>query len=364
MMRSRINRCSLILASPAPSAEVWWLAKRKKMKFIQFPDHKPCTVHLINMVNYKLRKDLPLSMPLKDSIEKAIQQQGRVLLFMNRKGFSTFTSCSKCGYSIRCERCNVSLTYLFGKKKMICRYCNATKAVPKICPNCNSSYLQYKGMGIEKLESEIARFYPQARISHFDKDSKTFPWGANIIIATQAILKMKDVFRADIVGVIQVDNELNRMDFRSAHRTFSLLAGLIKMAKERVIVQTRLPDHYCLQAVRNLNFDRFYKKEIALRKESGFPPFKHLVAVMVRGPKEEVALEQADLFYKELCNNNKIKGMEVSEPQPDITPKMRGKYRFMIICKGKSPVKIVFLVRKILINFKKKSGVIITINVD
>jgi primosomal protein N' (replication factor Y) len=235
--------------------------------------------------------------------------------------------------------------------------------MPKVCPECKSSYLRSLGTGIEKLESDLTRVFPYARIEQFDRETKGIPKKADIIIATQAILRVIEDINISLIGVLDVDAELNRFDFRSAQKVFSLLMRLRQAAKDKIAVQTYQNKNYCLKTIRNMDFDKFYRHEIKLRRECGFPPFKHLVAIMLRGPKEDVVLGQAkDLFDR--LEKDIPKGIEILDFQPDMLPKLRDKYRFTIMLKGKPVKRMLSFVKSAVKASRKKKNVVVTVNVD
>ncbi|MFA5059093.1 MAG: primosomal protein N' [Candidatus Omnitrophota bacterium] len=365
-MRSDIENADILFVSRVPSVEMLYQASKEKIRFVDLSaQNLPLTpVQVVDMSAFNPRKTSLISFPLRAAIEKILSKKGKTVLFMNRKGFSTLIRCTKCGYTMKCRRCDTHLTYLFEEKKMICRYCQFTAAAPTICPSCNTSYLRYSGMGIEKLESEIARLFPGSKVAHFDKESAIFPQDFDILIATQAVLKMHDALSVDLIGIMQLDAELNRADFRSGQKTFALLMDFRHMAKEKLIVQTHVPDNYCLQAALKSDFDKFYKEEIKFRKELKFPPLFCFVSVGLRAVKEEIAREQIQIFHELLNEHNKGKQVEILDPQPDFIPRLRGKYRFTILLKSKSHKKMRLVLQKALKSFKRKKDVNISINVD
>lgn len=362
--RSTIDRCRVLCISTVPSAEIWHLASKKKMQLISFEAQQGASVQLVDMSDYQWKKSSMLSFPLRDSMQKTLETGGKAILFLNRKGFSTRTRCSQCGYTLQCKRCDSNLVYLYHQKKMVCRHCPYTMLPPTLCPQCRGSYLRYTGMGTEKLESEVARLFPQARVARYDREIHTAPENFQILIATQAVLHLQEKLRVDLIGILQVDSELNRYDFRSAQRTLSLLTQLKNLSRGKLIIQTILPENYCLKAAVKGNFRKFYREEIKFRRQTGFPPFQNLLAVFLRAVKEDVAYNGAQEFYQQIQANNKGKAVEISEPQSDVVPKLRDKYRFTIMLKGQSKKAMLSLIRKALKSFKKKSGMIIGINVD
>jgi len=363
-LRSRIESSRIIFVSSAPSLELWWLAHKKEIKSVVFEAEAAFYVQTVDMSHDYARRSSLLSFPLQGSIQKTLEAKGKIVLLMNRMGFSTRTCCHQCGYTIKCKRCDVNLTYLYHQKKMVCRHCHYTMLPPSACPECHSSYLRFTGMGIEKLESEVSRLFPQARVGRFDKDSRSVPLDFDILIATQAILKIKEKLSVSLVAVLRIDAELNRLDFRSGEKTFSLLAYLNQLAGEKLIIQTAVPDNYCLKAARKMDFKRFYQEEIKTRRELNFPPFRHLIAIMMRGAKENVLFEEANRIYKELKESNKKRSVEILEPQSDIIPKLRGKYRFTLLVKGKDVKGMTAFIKETLKFLKKKSGMMISVNVD
>ncbi len=210
----------------------------------------------------------------------------------------------------------------------------------------------------------MGRLLPAQNVPHLDRDTKTLPADFQILIATQAVLKFRDKIRVDLAGVLSADSELNRPDFRSGQKAFSLLVLLRMMAQKQLFIQTRLPDDIILKSAQKLDFKKFYKNELKVRKELLLPPFSYLISLTVRALRESTASEQASVLYKEICEHNKSKKIEILEPQPDMIPKLRGRYRYFMLLKGKSAkdmLRVIHLAQK---TFHRKSGVFISVNVD
>lgn len=361
-MRAKIDRCAVMFVSSAPSAETWEKAKRGKWERMAFDADGEGKIQVIDMNNYNPGKTSILSFPLQNAIRKTLGDNGKIILFMNRLGFSTRTHCPQCGFTVKCERCNVHLTYLYSKKMMVCRHCRFKRPLPKTCPACEGPYLRSTGTGIEKLESETARLYPDARVQRYDSESTVFPKSADIVITTQAVFRRHDRRTVSLVAVLNFDAQMNRFDFRSGQKAFSLLVHLRQLAGERLMVQTRMTDNYCLKAAQAMDFDQFYRQELKLRRELGLPPYRHLVALGLRGAREESVFEQSKALFRHL-EGHRPKGIEISDPHPDVTPKMRDKYRFTILLKGRSVKGILNFIKPALKGFRKR-GVVITVNVD
>lgn len=361
-MRGAIESSRVMFVSSVPSAEIWEKAKKNKWERVVFQKEDRTAVQVIDMSNYNPGKTSLLSFPLQNAIQKTLENKGKIVLFMNRRGFSTRTHCRQCGFTITCDRCNVNLSFLYSRKVMVCRHCNFERELPKICPQCQGSYLRSSGIGIEKLESEAARLYPGARISRYDSESAGFPDQADIVVTTQAVFRRHGMWTAALVAVLNFDAQMHRVDFRSGQKAFSLLVHLKHLAGEKLLVQTYMPGSYCIKAIQTTSFDIFYREELKLRKELDLPPYRHLVALGLRGKNENVVFDLSKDLFRRL-QEKKVGHVEVFDPHPDINPKLRDQYRFTILLKGRSVKSILSVVKSAFKGFKKKN-VIMTVNVD
>ena len=363
MMRLIPAAGRLILSSLCPSIEMWHLAQKKKIQYIPLNIKPGSVTQVVDTSDSIFRKGSIVSFPLRAHMEKVLNQKGKILLVMNRKGFSTKTSCVKCGFVLKCQRCDVNLTYLYSKKKMVCRRCGFSLAPPTMCPQCQNSYLKYSGLGIEKLESELSRLFPQARVNHLDKDNTGDISAFDLLIATQAFTRMADEHTFNLVGTLRVDGDLNRPDYDSAHATFARLMRLSFLAKEKFILQTSLPDHYVIQNIVKGDFAKFYKEELKFRKQAKLPPFCHLAEIRLRGFKEAVVFEKASALYQKLCEVEDANIIEIGEPQADIVAKLRDKYRFTIIVKGKDAAKLMTFLQNAVRQTPKKRDVTVSVDI-
>jgi primosomal protein N' (replication factor Y) len=366
--------------------ESFYAAKNGKFTTVELPERIDSrlmpAVEIVDMREEMTRaKKIPIfSQKLKEWIEKDIAERKQVILFLNRRGFSTFINCKKCGYVIKCKRCSVSLTYHFDKKKLICHHCNFNMAPPEICPECNSGYMKYWGLGTEKVESELHRLFPSAIIERMDTDStrkrgshdkvlSKFKAGCiDIMIGTQMIAKGLDFPKVTLVGVISADTALNLPDFRSAERTFNLLTQVAGRAGRsdlggRVIIQSYTPQHYAIQAAKTHDYDMFYDKEISLRKDLYLPPFCRMVALTLRGRKEERVFNASENLKAELEKENKSKNIDILGPAPSPVSKMKGMYRWNIFLRSENTENITSILKKAL-KENKTSGIITTVDVD
>lgn len=236
---------------------------------------------------------------LLDRMEETLAGGGQVMLFQNRRGFAPYIECRECGWTPRCPNCNVTLTLHKGANRMVCHYCGHTESVPTQCPHCRVTALTPMGFGTEKVEEEIARIFPQARVARLDRDSvtserafrqivETFALGASdILVGTQMITKGFDFGGVELVGVLNADNMLNNPDFRSSERAYQLLTQVAGRAGRRetpgvVIIQTAEPDHPVIGWVVSDNYEAMAGEVLAQRKQYFYPPYARLVALRLR----------------------------------------------------------------------------------
>ncbi|MCC6758468.1 MAG: primosomal protein N' [Candidatus Omnitrophica bacterium] len=362
LLRQKYEHCDVLFVSPAPTAELWKILKDKKANIEVSEEKKLSTLQVIDLANYKYQNML-VSFPLQNDVQSTLTKGGKILMFLNRRGFSTLTKCNQCGFVVKCGRCNSILSYLYSKKKMFCPRCDALSELPKICPQCQSAYLRSMGTGIEKLESELAKVYPGARIAVYDSETKTFDREAQLMVATQAVMPFLHRGYFSLIAVLDFDGEINRVDFRAGARAFSLLTRLKQAAGEKLIVQTRHPQHEAIKAAVTMDAEHFYRQELKTRRELGLPPFIEVISLALRGVSEDSVLKQAQELYEQLV---KAVGdsFEIAVPQPDLRPKLRDKYRFTIMLKGKTVKSMLKVVDPVLAEFSKSKGVILTVDVN
>ncbi len=355
-MRTKLENAKLILGSSSPSLESFYLAKRLKIKYIFIPRSKDFPeIKIIDTREI-------LSKYLKDALATNLNSKGTTLLFLNRKGFATLASCLTCGTVLRCPRCNVNLVYHFKNNILNCHYCNFRISPPTICPNCNSGYIKYSGIGTEKIESELSRIFAQARIKRLDEEKHTNINEADIFISTKSIIKELD-YHFGLIGVLAIDNSLNRIDFRAAEKTAELLIGLLGLAEKKIIIQTQLGYHQIFRALQDKNINRFYEEELKQRKELEFPPYTHLGLVKLRGLKETRVKEISEKLFNRLKRYAKGKGIKVVSVNPAQPKRLRGSFYWQILVKSSNPKKMAKFLKIHLKNFWH-SGIIVTVDID
>ncbi len=369
-LRSKLEKTGLFFISAVPSLEALELARKMKLKKKIFMSQKKITTKIIDMTNYNPGIVSMLSFPARNYVSSVLEKGEKVLLFMNRRGFSTQTNCSKCGHIMRCPRCGVSLIYLSSQRLMACTHCSFRTHLPKLCPECHGRYLHSSGRGIEKLEKELSSIYPEITTACIDRDTVNFNKDARLVIATQAVLKLREQMRFRLVVMINFDDELNRFDFRSSYKVFALMMRLRQMVEETFIVQTKMKQHYCIRAFCNMRLQTFYREEKRVRRELGLPPFGCLVLVRIRGEDEAKVFEYgryiATEFTKRLGygeDNANVK-YEIYGPYAETIVKLRDKYRYVIMIKGYSPSELIRFVKDTLKTMHRKKGITLSIDLD
>ena len=364
-MRCRLDKAGLMLGSHTPSLESFLLAEEGKINYVFIPRQAPFPQVTISDSKYisrlERKKSPSLSRYLQDAISGALNEKGKILLFLNRKGFATFAHCSSCGALFKCPRCNINLVYHFKEASLNCHYCNYSTPAPKVCPECNSGYIKYSGAGMEKVESELALIFPQARVKVVDDKSTLKLDEADIFIATESILGENISF--DLVAALAIDNSLNRVDLRAAERTFRLLNGLARLAKSKMLIQTRIPHHHAFLALSEKDPNIFYAQELKQRKQLHFPPYAHMGLVKIRGRKESSVKESSSNLFERLKERNKGSQVKILGLRPADPAKLRGNFYWQILLSARSAEKITGFLKINLKDFRH-SGIIVTVDID
>ncbi len=300
-----------------------------------------------------------LSDQLKSSIASKISRGDRVLLFVNKRGFSNSIICQDCGYSFRCPDCALSMTYYKGSKRLSCNYCNKSAGAPETCLDCGSSRLTEVGIGTERVEEEARKIFPSTKVVRLDRDTikgskdglgpRTLEFAnpgalikeGEIVIGTDIVLRSPGNHPFALVGVVSADTGLHLPDFRLSHRVYKLLRGLIDLAgKGEVIIQTHNPCHHAIAAVSDpshVGLDRFYLKEIGFRKELGYPPFSSMTIITLEGSNLDRCVDRSQRLGK-ILHRNLDKGTELLGPARGYPEILRGRHRWQMIIKSDRPV--------------------------
>ncbi len=393
IMRASRTGAVAILGSATPSLEAFHNARLGKYKLLTLPERikqiPMPSVELMDMGRELTEEKNPgiFSRRLEDAIRKRLDAGEQVILFLNRRGFSNFLMCPACNKVIKCEHCDVTMTYHRVGERLVCHYCGATKPVPDICPYCGKEGLMRLGAGTQRLEEELAKKFPDASVLRLDSDTlgsrKAFikKWHAitngevDILFGTQILAKGLDLEPVTLVGVISADFSLFLPDFRSAERTFSLLtqvAGRAGRGKRRgeVIIQTYLPKHYSIVDALAQDYTVFAERELKNRKALRFPPYYKLISVLFSGKKPKIISERIQRFANLLRvfrNQFGLREITILGPAPSPIGKLGDRYRYRLLMRGEKISEMQKVLRAGLEKFKSlklKGGYRITIDVD
>ena len=353
--RGKYNNIPVLLGSATPTLESKARADKGVYKLLKLSNRvgnaKLPIIHVIDMEGEMKKRNLIFSEFLQNKIREKLIRKEQVILLLNRRGFSTFITCSNCGYTYKCPSCDITLTFHKSTNNLICHYCGYQKKKDEVCPECHEASLNYYGLGTEKLEEKIKEMYPDARVVRMDQDTtrnkgshekiigefKEYKY--DILLGTQMISKGLDFPKVTLVGVINADASLNIPDYRSSEVTYSLLsqvagrAGRSEMPGE-VIIQTFNPDNYVIECVKSNNYDKFYLQEMNFRKKLRYPPYYYLVGIKVIGKVYEKTIEDARKVKKYL-DDNLNKETIVLGPTTASVFRFNNEYRMQIIIKYK-----------------------------
>ena len=356
----RVNQSQglLVSGSATPSIKEYYEALNEKKHLIKlnqrFNDMQVPKLEVIDMRQEltKGNKSI-LSERLYEAMRERLEKKEQIIIFLNRKGHSTFVSCRSCGFTLACPNCDVTLTYFKGAKTVKCNYCNYETYVPKICPKCESKYFKFFGVGTEKVEEQLAEIFPEARITRMDKTttskkgsveriiSEVEAEETDILIGTQMVAKGLDFRKVTLIGILSADLLLNLPQYQAAERAYQLFnqvagrAGRGELEGE-VILQTYSPDHYALNQE---NYESFYEYEIAYRKALKYPPFYQLINLVFSSSKAEDVENYAKRSHVYLSKKLLKKGLqndiELYPANPALLKKIDNVYRWQILIKVK-----------------------------
>jgi primosomal protein N' (replication factor Y) len=359
VVRAKLCDAVLILGSATPSLETFHNAVVDRFHLLKLEERiegKPLpAVEIVDMRKEKGR-GVVLSQRLRNTLAENLAIGGQSFLFLNRRGFANFIQCPDCGFVFKCPNCSVSLTYHFRGKKLVCHYCNYTIVVPDLCPKCQGYRIRSLGIGTEGVEDEVRRVFPRSTVDRMDRDTtkgkrshqrilKKVECGeTDILVGTQMIAKGHDFPNVTLVGVICADLSLNLPDFRSSERTFQLLTQVAGRAGRgvnpgKVIIQTFNPNHYTVQMAKQQDFAKFYDQEARFRRELSYPPFSRLINCRIEGTSQrqsmKAAQEMGEWGTRLLKERPYGREIEILGPSPAPLVKLKGKYRYHMLIKGK-----------------------------
>ncbi len=324
-----LSRCKregavCVLASATPSIYSYAMARRGDYALLEMPHrilNRPLPmIHMVDMrEELRLGNKAMFSTLLKEKLDACIQSGQQAMLFINRRGYASSVNCRKCGETIKCSRCDVSMTYHSVDKTLRCHYCGAIEPMPSHCPSCGSGYIKPMGTGTQKVEEELKKMYPGVGIIRMDMDTTAtknahydlvnqFRAGkAQILLGTQMIAKGLDFPQVTLVGAVMADMSLNFPDYRAAERTFQLLVQVAGRAGRgekpgEVVIQTYQPDHYALQCALMQDYRAYFTNEFERRKRALYPPFTMMVRFLCDDKEMEKARAAAEKIKKTIMD--------------------------------------------------------------
>lgn len=351
---AHLHNAKTVLGSATPSLESYTHAQQDKYGLVTLKERYSKTqlpeVHTANLAKEKKQKSATgdFTSVLLEHIIKALENKEQVIMFQNRRGYSSYVTCDDCGFIPNCHRCAVSLTYHQYKNQVNCHYCGHKEIVPVTCPACGSTNIKTVGIGTEKIEEELKLIYPETRIQRMDLETTRSKYAyqniiheferghIDILIGTQMVSKGLDFDNVSVVGVFDIDRMIHFPDFRSMERTFQLTTQVSGRAGRRqkrgtVVVQTRAPEQHILRWIENHDYDTFYQAEMEERKNYNYPPFTKMIHLLVRSKDKNLTYEAAR-FLANLLRED-LGTTRVLGPQEPLINKIRDRFLMDVFLK-------------------------------
>lgn len=390
VVMSRLSGCRVVLGSATPSLESYLNALSGKYHYVELKERWGKGVLPEVIVSDTIRsvkrgeRKVHFNFDLLHNIERSLAANEQVILFQNRRGYAPYIQCNTCGYSPRCPHCNVTLTQHKASSRMECHYCGYTMERPLFCPNCETQDIKTMGFGTEKVEEEVSRLFPDARVERLDGDTSSSERAfkrivssfeqheTDILVGTQILTKGFDFEGVTTVGILNADNLLSAPDFRASERAYQLMMQVAGRAgrhndRGRVVIQTSQPKHPVIVYVASGDYHSMARAELAERKAFGYPPYSHLIRFMLRN-KDYSLLHQASHAVAAILRQKF--GGRVMGPVSAALEMLRGEHRSEILLKIESGASMKLarrLVREALDTVAQDSrykGVTITTDVD
>ncbi len=358
---------TLILGSATPSVETFWRALQGEIRLLELPERVGPSLLTTDGTREETALELPrvdvvdmrlelhrgntslLSVPLQELLGASLRREEQAILLLNRRGLATVVLCRSCGTTLQCPYCDIPLVYHQDRQRLVCHRCDYREGLRRACPVCGGP-LDYFGAGTQRVEGEVRRLFPAARVLRWDQDAVRRAGGSpgmlrqvergetDIVVGTQMVAKGFDLPRVTAIGVINADTGLHLPDFRSGERTFSLLTQVAGRAGRRgpgsrVVVQSYTPEHYAIQAASRHDYVTFFTEEIDFRRQHRYPPFVRLARFLYRDRKDDVCARAADEMARKLARHARDRGvaMDLLGPAPAFASRIRGEYQWHVI---------------------------------
>lgn len=390
IVKAKLSAATVVLGSATPAVQTYFNARGEKYHYLELQNRiENRALPLVTIVDMRTVRDEKSEAPilgqaLQEAMAQTLKQKKQTLLFLNRRGFDTIVLCPDCGYVFKCRNCELTLTHHAALGILKCHCCDYAIKVTPLCPSCGGHRIRSFGFGTEKLEEEVKRIFPQARVARMDSDTTARRGEAenilralvrqelDILVGTQMITKGHDFPSITLVGVVAADLSLNVPDFRAGERTFQLLTQVAGRGGRGdtpglVIVQTFNPDHYAVRRAQNHDYRGFYEDEIKLRKNLAYPPYARLVNLHLSSVRKDQGRSGVAMIGKRarsLVLANKMDGkIEILGPAEAPVAKIRGRYRWQLLLKGGDIQVQVFIIDAIRVEAAKQ-GLEVKVDVD
>ncbi|MBF0545397.1 MAG: primosomal protein N' [Candidatus Riflebacteria bacterium] len=384
--RCRLEKAILILGSATPTLESYSMALNQKYQLVEMPERVserfPPKVEVVDMrqeLTVKNNRSM-FSGALSKALNETLKAGSQAILYLNRRGHSTFVLCRACGESVNCSKCKISMVYHTGSEILRCHYCGEIQPIPKQCGKCGNTAIKFFGGGTQRVEAEARRYFPKARIDRMDSDAisakgnletildKFGKREIDILIGTQMVAKGLDFPNVTLVGILAADALLKLPDFRASERNFSLLAQVAGRSGRgknlgKVILQTYNPDHHSIKYAITENYKGFFEEENQMRKISFYPPFCHIGLFTIYNPDLNSVIAASNALTEQLKKNAHLNPELVYGPAPAPIEKIDLNFRYQIMIKHEDQNELIQGVREVL-DKKKSSEIKISVNIN
>lgn len=384
VLRATMEKCPIVLGSATPSLESFHNAQTGKYELLRLlgrvDDKKMPYIRVVDLRMESKKFGAILSEKLITAINARLEKKEQTILFLNRRGYSTSLICDKCGHVCECPNCSVALTFHRAAGRIVCHICGYQAVAPSKCPECGDPGIKYSGTGTEKVEDAVAKLFPKAVVRRMDADVMqrrdafretlgAFRTGKiDILVGTQMIAKGLHFPNVTLVGIVNADLGLHMPDFRAGERTFQLLTQVAGRAgrgdvEGEVFVQSFTPFSPSIQYARHHDFDGFWEQEIEFRRQWEYPPFTHMVLIVIRSTHQQRAEFSAQTLHRRL-NDALPPGVTLSEPAPAPLEKSHGSYRFHLMLRTKAIQRLSRHLKSVLEKLTFPEDVFVTVDVD
>ena len=381
LWRGKYHKAKVILGSATPMLETYARALKGNYKLVELKkrvnDKELPKVIIVDMLKEDKKNNFYFSKTLIEEMNVSFSKNEQVILLLNRRGYSSYITCTNCGEVVKCPNCDITLTFHKSSNMLRCHYCGYAEKVRETCPSCNDKSLKNLGTGTEKIEEELNKIFPSKKVIRMDIDTtskkgshekiiKSFSnLEYDILLGTQMIAKGLDFPNVTLVGVISADTSLNIPDFRSSEYTYQLLsqvAGRSGRADKsgKVVIQTYNPDHYAIKHVEKHDYIGFYKEEMSIRKQLDYPPYYYIVSIKIISKEYDIVSDISNKignYLEKNLLNTIILGPSIANPF-----KVNNLYRFQIILKYKKEEALYKVLTELLEHYKTNQKIKIDID--